>query len=139
MTVLETAFLPLEDSPIYMSIRNLLPDSSVVLYAPSKPHILVADWIYISDGSRSDNCRLPIIASKAGHSTFAALTFSCICFQSILSDGSRSFIARSAHDFMTSVSQMPGQSCHRSREQAHGSMPVLSCRLPSYLVKPSSD
>jgi hypothetical protein len=26
-----------------MSIRNLLPDSSVVLYAPSKPHILVAD------------------------------------------------------------------------------------------------
>jgi hypothetical protein len=26
-----------------MSIRNLLPDSSVVLYAPSKPHILVAE------------------------------------------------------------------------------------------------
>ena len=43
LTVLETAFLPLEDSPIYMSIRNLLPDSSVVLYAPSKPHILVAE------------------------------------------------------------------------------------------------
>ena len=47
LTVLETAFLPLEDSPIYMSIRNLLPDSSVVLYAPSKPHILVADWMVV--------------------------------------------------------------------------------------------
>ena len=30
-----------------MSIRNLLPDSSVVLYAPSKPHILVADWMVV--------------------------------------------------------------------------------------------
>ena len=28
-----------------MSIRNLLPDSSVVLYAPSKPHILVAELL----------------------------------------------------------------------------------------------
>ena len=46
LTVLETAFLPLEDSPIYMSIRNLLPDSSVVLYAPSKPHILVAELFW---------------------------------------------------------------------------------------------
>ena len=35
-----------------MSIRNLLPDSFVVLYAPSKPHILVAE-LYLKVGQLS--------------------------------------------------------------------------------------
>ena len=100
LTVLETAFLPLEDSPLNMSRRGLLPDPFAVLTHPQNRIYYVADWNLF---------------------------------------GSRSFIARYAHDFMTSVSQMPGQAFQRSREQAHGSLAVLSCRLPSYLVKPSSD
>ena len=39
LTVLETAFLPLEDSPLYAKKEASLPSLPQMLYAPSKPHI----------------------------------------------------------------------------------------------------
>ena len=149
LTVLETAFLPLEDSPINMSRRGLLPDPFRA-YAPSKPHILCCRLF----GSWS--LRPPSFyryESGSLNARFRAL-------------GSRSFIARYAHDFMTSVSQMPAafllslrkrvtQRSLRSRFRAfapqisgptrprlhvqarHPLRPILP--LSPLLVKPSSD
>ena len=44
MTVLETAFLPLEDSPLYAKKEASLPSLPQMLYAPSKPHIPLSQF-----------------------------------------------------------------------------------------------
>ena len=51
LTVLETAFLPLEDSPLNMSRRGLLPDPFAVLTHPqNRIYLLQIIWkLVVSD------------------------------------------------------------------------------------------
>ena len=60
LTVLETAFLPLEDSPLNMSRRGLLPDPFAVLTHPQNRIYFLQIGIY----------------SEAGHSSLAPLAIS---------------------------------------------------------------